>query len=108
MALARRFCPSLGLVALLLSVLSCGSAHDADEYYVFVSSNLQVPYWQTAGAGFAKAASQYKVRSDFTGPQTYDPKSERDAVDEAVRKKATGILVAVTDAALLKDSINKA
>jgi ribose transport system substrate-binding protein len=89
-------------------VLSCGSAHDSDEYFVLVSANLQVPYWKTAGAGFSNAAGQMKVRADFMGPQTFDPKAERDALDQAAQKKATGILLDVTDAALLKDSINKA
>ena len=84
------------------------SAHDSDEFFVFVSANLQVPYWKAAGAGFSKAAAQLKVRSDFAGPQNYDPKAERDALDQAVQKKATGILLAVTDPALLKDSIDKA
>jgi ribose transport system substrate-binding protein len=93
---------------LLIALLSCGSAHDSDEYYVLVSANLQVPYWQTAGAGFAKAADQFKVRSSFTGPQNYDAKAERDALDQAVQKKASGILLAVTDAAALKDGIAKA
>ncbi len=96
------------LIILLLFVLSCGSAHDSDEYYVLVSANLQVPYWKTAGTGFSNAATQFKVRSDFTGPQTYDPKAERDALDQAVQKKATGILLAVTDPALLNDGIDKA
>ncbi len=95
-------------VALTLTAVSCGASHDSDEYYVFVSSNLQVSYWKTAGAGFSNAASQFKVRADFQGPQTYDAKAERDAVDQAVQKKATGILVAVTDASVLKDSIDKA
>jgi ribose transport system substrate-binding protein len=108
MLLWRKVLPFSSLVVLLTIALSCGSAHDSDEYYVFVSANLQVPYWKTAGAGFAKAASDFKVRSDFDGPQTYDPKAERDALDQAVQKKATGILLAVTDAALLKDSIDKA
>ena len=97
---------SVVIPALLL--LSCGSAHDSDEYFVLVSANLQVPYWKTAGTGFANAASQLKVRSDFSGPQNYDPKAERDAVDQAVQKKATGILLGVTDPTLLKDSIDKA
>ncbi len=97
---------SVVIPALLL--LSCGSAHDSDEYFVLVSANLQIPYWKTAGTGFANAAAQMKVRSDFTGPQNYDPKAERDAVDQAVQKKATGILLGVTDPALLKDSIDKA
>jgi ribose transport system substrate-binding protein len=88
--------------------LSCGSAHNPDEYYVFVAANLQVSYWKTAGAGFAKAAAEMKVRAEFTGPQNYDPKAERDALDQAVQKKATGILLGVTDPAVLKDSIDKA
>lgn len=108
MLLSRKLFLSLCLAVLLVLFLSCGAAHDSDEYYVFVSANLQVPYWQAAGAGFAKAAGQFKVRFDFVGPQTYDPKAERDALDEAVRKKASGILLAVTDAKLLKDSIDKA
>ena len=108
MLLSRKLFPLIGLSILLMPFLSCGSAHDSDEYYVLVSANLQVPYWQTAGAGFAKAADQLKVRASFTGPQNYDPKAERDALDQAVQKKATGILLAVTDAAVLKDSVDKA
>ena len=96
------------IVVLMVLTLSCGATHDSDEFFVLVSANLQVPYWKTAGAGFTKAAAQMKVRSDFSGPQNFDPKAERDALDQAVQKKATGILLDVTDAALLKDGIDKA
>lgn len=98
----------LSLIAFLGFSLSCGSAHDSDEYYVFIAANLQVPYWKTAGAGFTNAAAQMKVRSDFEGPQTYDPNAEKEAFDRAVQKKATGILLGVTDPAVLRDSIDKA
>src|SRR5271157_108262 len=108
MFLSRKVFRFAALALLLLFVLSCGSAHDSGELYVLVSANLQISYWKTAGAGFAAAASQMKVRSDFEGPQTFDPKAEKDALDEAVQKKATGILLAVTDPDLLKDSIDKA
>jgi len=108
MFLSRRTLHAVLFGFLLVFLLSCGSAHDSDEYYVLVSANVQVPYWKTAGAGFANAASAMKVRSDFEGPQTFDPKAERDALDQAVAKKATGILLDVTDVALLKDSIDKA
>jgi len=91
-----------------LFLLSCGSAHDSGEFYVLVSANLQIPYWKTAGVGFSAAAAQMKVRSDLEGPQTFDPKAERDALDQAVQKKVTGILLDVTDAVLLKDGIDKA
>lgn len=108
MRLSRKLLPR-GFVAILLaSFLGCGSAHNSDEYYVLVAANRQVPYWQAAGAGFSKAAAVSQVHVDFVGPQNYDPKAERDAIDDAVRKKATGILLAVTDPALLKDSIDKA
>jgi len=106
---SHRILQSAAVAALSVVLLSCGSAHTSDEYFVLVSTNLQLPYWKTAGTGFSNAAAEYKgVRSDFVGPQNYDPKAERDALDEAVQKKATGILISVADPAGLKDSIAKA
>lgn len=108
MLLSRKLSQSGCVVFLLVTFLSCGAAHDSDEYFVFVAANLQVPYWRAAGAGFSKAADASKIRSAFVGPNNYDPQAERDALDKAVQKKATGILLAVTDPAALNDSINKA
>jgi ribose transport system substrate-binding protein len=108
MLLSRKFFHCVCLSILLTPFLSCGSTHSSEEYYVFVAANLQVPYWQTAGAGFTKAAEQFKVRSDFLGPQNYDPKDQRAVLDHAVQKRATGILLAVTDPTLFKDSVDKA
>ena len=103
----RQLLSLLSVALFVTSLLSCG-AHDSNEYYVFVAANLQVPYWQVAGAGFTKAAGLFKVRADFVGPNSYDPKAERDALDQAVQQKATGILLGVTDPVLLQDSIDKA
>lgn len=109
MSSSPRVLHSALVVALSLAVLSCGSEHGSDEYYVLVSTNLQIPYWKTAGSGFANAGAQLKgVRSDFFGPQTFDPKAERDALDQAIQKKASGILISVADPAILKDGIDKA
>jgi len=108
MFLSHRIFRQAALAFLLLFLLSCGSTHDSGEFYVLVSANLQIPYWKTAGAGFSAAAAQMKVHSDIEGPETFDPKSERDALDQAVQKKVTGILLDVTDAVLLKDGIDKA
>jgi ribose transport system substrate-binding protein len=99
---------SLSAVAFLSLVSFACGPHDSSEYFVFVAANLQVPYWQSAGAGFAKAGAQLKVRTDFVGPNSYDPKAEIDALDQAVQHKATGILLGVTDPNLLKDGIDKA
>ena len=103
----KLFC-AFALTLLVASLLSCGSAHDSDEYFVLVAANLQVPYWQAAGAGFSRAATQFKIRTDYLGPNNYDAKAEREALDRAVQQKATGILLAVTDPVLLKDGIDKA
>src|SRR6202162_4306975 len=105
---SRKLLSVVALALLLTSLFSCGGRHDSDEYFVLVAANLQVPYWQTAGAGFSRAAALMKVRTDYLGPNNYDPKAEREALDQAVQEKATGILLAVTDPALLKDGIDKA
>jgi ribose transport system substrate-binding protein len=96
----------LGLLTIV--TLSCGSRHDSDENYYLVGANIKLPYWETAGAGFSVAASQLRVRSAFVGPDSYDPKAEKQAFDEVVLKKPAGILVSVTDPAVIKDSIDGA
>ena len=105
---SRRFFHCICLAVLVAPFLSCGAAHSSEEYYVFIAANVQVPYWQAAAAGLSKAAGDFKVRSDFLGPQSYDPKEQRATLDQAVQKRATGILLAVTDPAVLKDSVDKA
>jgi len=55
-----------------------------------------------------QAAAQLKVRSEFSGPDSYDPKAEQKSFQDAVRSKPTGILVSVADPSLLKDDIDQA
>jgi ribose transport system substrate-binding protein len=95
-------------LALMLLLVSCGTGHDANEKYFLVTNNIQVPYWQTAGAGFAQAAKELKVRSEFVGPDTFDPKAEQAAFQKAVQQKPTGILISVADAKLMKTDIDQA
>lgn len=105
---SHRILHSAVLAVLLLSLLCCSSSHSSDEYYVLVSANLQIPYWKAAAAGFSNAASPLKIKFDIAGPQNFDPKAEREALDQAIQRKATGILLDVTDVALFKDGIEKA
>jgi ribose transport system substrate-binding protein len=98
----------LAFCALLVFLTSCGSAHDQDEKYYLVSTNVKIPYWQAGSAGLFQAATQLKVRSEFSGPDSYDPKAEQKAFREAVQSKPTGILVSVADPSLLKDDIDQA
>lgn len=86
---------------------SCGTGHSG-ETYILISTNIKVPYWQSAGAGFAQAAGRLGVGYAFEGPTNYDPAAERDSFEGALQKKPTGILVSVADPNVMKDSIDKA
>ncbi len=73
-----------------------------------ISTNVKVPYWQTAAAGFSQAGSRLGVAYAFNGPDTYDPGAERTTFEAVIQKKPSGILVSVADPAVIKDSINEA
>lgn len=99
----------LAFACLLPIALSgCGSGHSADEKYFLITANIQVPYWQTAKAGFLQAASELRVRSEVAGPDSYDPKAEQQAFENALAQKPSGILVSAADPQLLNDDIDKA
>jgi ribose transport system substrate-binding protein len=99
---------TLVLSLLLVFLLSCGTGHDPEEKYFLISTNIKISYWQLGGAGFSQAAQQLKVRSEFSGPDSYDPKAEQQALQKAIQSKATGILISVADPNLLKDDIDRA
>lgn len=98
------------LAALALAILGasgCGR-HSKSELYYLVSTNMALPYWQTAVAGFHKAALQYKVTTKVVGPDNYDPKAEAVEMQNAIAAKPAGILVSVADAAVLQPQIDAA
>ena len=37
---------------LLVFLVSCGTAHDADEKYYLISANIKIPYWQAGSSRF--------------------------------------------------------
>lgn len=90
-------------------LVSCQkSIHSKDERYVFVTANVELPYWQEAQAGFLDAAAVLGVKAEFTGPKIYSPDDELKAFDQAVASHPSGILVSPTRAALFKGAINSA
>lgn len=101
-----KFTTSLLILSFLLTT-ACGR-HDSDEKYFLVSANVQLPYWQEAKSGFMQAADQLKVQAKMVGPDTFDPKAELQAFQDAVRQKPSGILISVTDPAVLTYDIDKA
>lgn len=95
------------LAAVALGVTGC-DRHSNKEVFYLIAANQKLPYWQTAAAGFTRAAAQYKVTVKLAGPEGYDPKAELAALEEAVAAKPAGILISVADAAVLQPGINGA
>lgn len=102
-------CGVFVIAVLFVSLLACTTPqHAVDEKYYLVSSNINLPYWKEARAGLNRAGGLLQVKTEMTGPDTYDRKGQRDAFKEAVAKKATGIAVSASDAELLKPEIDAA
>jgi ribose transport system substrate-binding protein len=94
---------------LLLPLLNCGgSPHEVEEKYFFLTANIKVPYWQEAAAGLNHAAAQMKVKAEFVGPDTYDPKAEHEQFQEVLKQKPTGILISASAPNLLNSDIDAA
>jgi ribose transport system substrate-binding protein len=107
MSQLRKLLALMFLCFLLIGLMGC-ARHDSDEKYFLVGTNLQIPYWQTAAAGFMQSAGQLKVRVEVVGPDSFDPKAEQQAFQKAIQGKATGILISAGDPNVLKDDINRA
>jgi ribose transport system substrate-binding protein len=102
---------SIALAMLALGVAftsGCGDRHSTKEVYYLISANTALPYWQTAAAGFNKAAAQYKVTAKVVGPEGYDPQAELAELHKAIAAKPAGILISVADASVLQPEIDAA
>jgi ribose transport system substrate-binding protein len=97
----------LSLTTALLLLAGC-QRHSTSEKFYLVANNLKLAYWQTAAAGFNKAASEYHVKAFVVGPDTYDPQAELTALQNAIAAKPSGILISVADAASVTPVINAA
>src|SRR6185312_13096741 len=99
----------VGLACLGLLPLFAGcSRHSKNEHYYLIATNIKLPYWQTAGAGFAKAAAQYGVTAEMRGPNTFDAQAEVSEFHAVAALKPAGILVSVANATLMTPEIDAA
>ena len=96
------------LLALVVALAGCAAKHDADENYYLIAANIQVPYWQAARGGFLQAAAQMKVKAEFIGPDTYDPKAQQLQFEKLLQGNTTGILVSPASPDLMRDDIDRA
>ena len=103
--------PSIVLTVVAISLLcACGGRHEAGEAYVLVSANTKIAYWQEAAEGLRAAAREMGVNSEMVGPETYDPKAEKEQFLDVVHRKIppAGILVSAADPELMRDAIDVA
>jgi ribose transport system substrate-binding protein len=65
--------------------------HEANERYVFVATNIKLPYWQKAQAGFLDAAKALGVTGELVGPTDYAPNAELLMFRQIVEEHPAGI-----------------
>jgi ribose transport system substrate-binding protein len=100
---------AFAVVCLAVGLTACQTPyHDQDEHYIFVASNVNIPYWQEAQAGLTDAAKQMGVKAEMTGPEKFDPQAQLEAFQKALASKPAGIMISVTRPELLQDAINTA
>jgi ribose transport system substrate-binding protein len=97
----------LSLTIALLFLTGC-QRHSTSEKYYLIANNLKLAYWQTAAEGFNKAATEYHVKAEVAGPDTYDSQAELTELQHAIAAKPAGILISVADAASFQTEINAA
>jgi ribose transport system substrate-binding protein len=99
---------ALSILTLGVAFLSGCDRHSNKEVFYLVAANAGLPYWQTAAAGFNRAAAQFKVTAKVVGPANYDPQGELQEMQKAVAAKPAGILISVSDVAVLQPEIDTA
>ena len=90
-------------------IVSCARPyHQENERYVFVATNINLPYWQEAQAGFLDAAKTLGVRGELIGPTTYDPGAEAGVFRDVVEQHPAGICLSAARPEIFRAYIDKA
>ena len=108
----KRFAVALLVVfafACAAILASCAKPyHEENERYVFVSTNINLPYWKQQEAGFEDAAKALGVKGELVGPETYDPLGEITLFRKVVEQNPTGICLSAAKPELFQAEIEKA
>jgi len=105
-----RWLPCLVTAIALLSGCGGTARHESTEVYYLVAANSRIDYWQEAAAGLNAAAKELGVRAQMSGPETYDPQAEKDALLKAVHQNPppAGLLVSAADPEIMREAIDSA
>jgi ribose transport system substrate-binding protein len=83
-------------------------AHERNEHYVFVATNINLPYWKEAQAGFLDSAKSLGVSAELVGPTTYAPNPELQAFRQAVEQHPAGICLSAARPEIFQADIDNA
>ncbi len=90
-------------------IASCAKPyHEENERYVFVATNINLPYWQEAQAGFLDAARALGVKGELIGPATYDPDAEVGMFRQVVEQHPAGICLSAARPEVFQAEVDKA
>jgi len=102
----------IALSALAISwMCGCGGGrHETTEVYVLVAANTRIAYWQEALKGLQAAARDLGVKVEMTGPETYDPKAEKEILLGVTKRPIVpaGILVSAAEPEVMREAIDTA
>src|ERR1700687_4518028 len=90
-------------------IASCAKPyHEEVERYVFVATNINLPYWKEAEAGFLDAAKTLGVKGELIGPATHDPSAEVGMFRKIVEQQPAGICLSAARPEIFRAEIDKA
>jgi ribose transport system substrate-binding protein len=90
-------------------IASCGKPyHEQNERYVFVATNVNLPYWKEAEAGFLDAAKALGVKGELVGPTGHAPNAELGMFREIVEQHPAGICLSAARPEIFQAEIDKA
>lgn len=95
-------------VAAVLIVSCAKPYHNITERYVFVATNISLPYWQEAQAGFLDAAKTLGVKAELVGPTAYAPNAELIMFRRIVEEQPAGICLSAARPEIFQADIDKA
>jgi ribose transport system substrate-binding protein len=82
--------------------------HEENERYVFVATNINLPYWREAEAGFLDAARALGVKGELIGPTGYAPNAELGVFRQIVEQHPAGICLSAARPEIFREYIDKA
>lgn len=95
-------------VAAVLIAACAKPYHEENERYVFVATNINLPYWREAQAGFLDAAKVLGVRGELIGPTAYAPNAELLMFRQIVEEHPAGICLSAARPEIFQVEIDKA